>query len=233
MIGGNGMKKKEFAVLGLGRFGRSLALALSESGCEVMVADNNPGSVSEVSESVVHAEIGDVTSKEFLASLGLSNYDAVVVGIGGDLEACVMATMLAKEVGAKFVISKAGSELQSRILKKIGADRVIFPEYETGLRLAMQLSQGHFYDMREISMTHSIAEIDMPEHWIGKTLKELNLRSKYSINIIAIKRGEEIIVTPNPDAPMLADDTLVMLGENTMIEKLIDKNKDQRSDDKA
>lgn len=219
------MKKKEYAVLGLGRFGRSLALGLAEGGCEVMVADRNPGTVNEIADHVLHAEIGDVTNREFLESLGLSNYDVVIIGIGGNLESCVMATMLAKEVGAPFVIAKAGSDLQVKMLKKIGADRVVFPEYESGVRLATQLAHGHFYGLKEITMTHSIVDIDVPERWIGKSLKDLDLRSKFKINIIAIKRESEIIVTPDPYSPLSEGDTLVILGENGMIERIIERNK--------
>ena len=219
------MNKKEYAVLGLGRFGRSIALSLAQAGCEVMVADKESANVSMVVENVVHAEIGDVTNREFLESLGLSNYDGVIIGIGSNLESCVMATLLAKEVGAKFVIAKAGSDLQAKILKKIGADRIIFPEYETGIRLANQLVHGNGFDVIELSSTHSIMEVDVPEQWVGKTLKTLDIRAKYKVNIIGIKHEGELLAPPDPDMPFSDDDVLIALGENNMLDKMVSWNK--------
>ena len=159
-------KNKEFAILGLGRFGISIARSLSEEGCEVMAVDKQPEIVNEVVDYVTHAEIGDITSKEIIESLGLSNYDVVIIGIGDDLSACVMATILAKEVGAKFVLAKAGSELHARILRKVGADKVIFPELETGRRIARQLVYGNYFDAIGLSSTHSMMEVGCPMEWV-------------------------------------------------------------------
>ncbi|MDE6635860.1 MAG: TrkA family potassium uptake protein, partial [Lachnospiraceae bacterium] len=152
------MQRKEFAILGLGRFGVSLAKSLAEEGCEVMAVDKNEDVVNEVVEYVMHAEIGDITNKDFVASLGLSNYDGVIIGVGDDLSAGVMATILAKEERAELVIAKAGSELQARVLRKVGADKVIFPEKEIGQRIARQLVHGNYFDAIGLSSTHSILE---------------------------------------------------------------------------
>lgn len=214
------MEKKEFAVLGLGRFGVSLAESLAEAGCEVMVADKKSDMVEEVVDYVVHAEIGDVTNKEFLQSLGLSNYDGVIVGIGDDLAAGVMTTILAKEAGAKFIIAKAGSELQARILKKVGADSIVFPELETGRRIANQLVHGNYFDAVNLSATHSIMDIYCPEEWSDKSLKDLNLRAKYKVSVIAVKREENLYVNPEADHKLNAGDILVVLGDNNQLDKI-------------
>lgn len=214
------MVKKEFAVLGLGRFGISLAKSLADAECEVMVVDSSGDMVEEVADCVVHAEVGDVTNREFLESLGLSNYDGVIIGIGDDLEAGVMATILAKEAGARFVLAKAGSELQARILRKVGADKIVFPELETGRRIANQLVHGNYFDAIELSDSHSIMEIGTPAEWNGKTLKLLNLRAKYHVNVVGMRRGGELIVNPDPDMPISTDDIFVILGENNVLEKL-------------
>lgn len=214
------MQRKEFAILGLGRFGASLAKSLAEEGCEVMAVDKSEEVVNEVVEYVMHAEIGDITNKDFVASLGLSNYDGVIIGVGDNLSAGVMATILAKEERARLVIAKAGSELQARVLRKVGADKVIFPELEIGRRIARQLVHGNYFDAIGLSSTHSILEIQCPSEWVGHTLKSLNLRAKYGVSVIGIKRDEEVIVNPSPDLPIMGDDLLIMLGENSVLEKL-------------
>lgn len=214
------MQRKEFAILGLGRFGISLAKSLAEEGCEVMAVDKNEDVVNEVVEYVMHAEIGDITNKDFVASLGLSNYDGVIIGVGDDLSAGVMATILAKEERAELVIAKAGSELQARVLRKVGADKVIFPEKEIGQRIARQLVHGNYFDAIGLSSTHSILEIVCPSEWTGHSLKSLNLRAKHGVSVIGIRRDEELIVNPSPDMPIMEDDLLIMLGENSVLEKL-------------
>lgn len=224
------MGKKEFVVLGLGRFGISLAKSLSDAECEVMVVDSSEEMVGEVSDSVVHAEVGDVTNREFVESLGLSNYDGVIIGIGDNLEAGVMATILAKEAGAKYVLAKAGSELQAKILRKVGADKIVFPELETGRRIANQLVHGNYFDAIELSDTYSIMEINTPYVWEGKTLKLLNLRAKYHINVIGLRRGDELIVDLDPDMPISPDDIFVMLGENKILDKFYNKTSIRESD---
>lgn len=212
--------KKEFAILGLGKFGISLATSLSDAGCEVMVADREAKMVDMVVDFVAHAEVGDITDREFLASLGLSNYDAVIIGIGDDLEAGVMGTILAKELGAKMLIAKAGSELQAKILRKVGADKVVFPERESGIRIANQLVHGNYFDAIELSDIYSILDIPVPEAWVGKSLAALGIRSKHKVSILGIRRGENLIINPAPTAPLAQDDLLIVLGENKHLEKL-------------
>lgn len=219
-------KKKEFAVLGLGKFGISLAKCLSDAGCEVMVVDTDSEMVNIVADYVVHAEVGDVTNRDFIETLGLSNYDGVIVGIGDNLEAGVMATILAKEAGAVYVLAKAGSELHARILKKVGADKIIYPEMESGRRIANQLVHGNYFDVIELSTTYSIMEIDAPDAWAGYSFKTLNLRAKYNVNVIGIRRDEETFINPSADMPIYANDVLVVIGDNDALEKLSSMTKD-------
>lgn len=214
------MQRKEFAILGLGRFGASLAKSLAEEGCEVMAVDKSEEVVNEVVEYVMHAEIGDITNKDFVASLGLSNCDGVIIGVGDNLSASVMATILAKEERARLVIAKAGNELQARVLRKVGADKVIFPELEIGQRIARQLVHGNYFDAIGLSSTHSILEIQCPSEWVGHSLKSLNLRAKHGASVIGIRRDEDVIVNPSPDLPIMSDDLFIMLGENSVLEKL-------------
>lgn len=222
------VKKKEFAVLGLGKFGLSLAKCLADSSCEVMVVDRDAEMVDLVADYVVYAEVGDLTNKDFIGSLGLSNYDAVIIGIGDDLEASVMATILAKESGAKMILAKAGSELQARILRKVGADSIVFPEQESGIRIGNQLVRGNYFDAIELSDTYSIVELPLPESWIGHTFISLDLRARYKVNVIGIKRDEEMIINPDPKKTLMGNDLLVVLGDNDNLEKLRKVERDDR-----
>lgn len=156
-------KNKEFAVLGLGKFGMSLAKCLADAGCEVMAVDMDRKMVNEAAEYATYAEVGDVTDKEFIDTLGLSNYDGTVIGIGDNIEASVMAAIIAKEAGAKYVLAKAGGDLHAKILRKVGADKVIYPEFDAGLRTANQLVHGNYFDATSLSATYSIMEIGAPE----------------------------------------------------------------------
>ena len=225
-------RNKEFALLGLGKFGMSLAKCLSDAGCEVMAVDLDSKMVSEVADYVTYAEIGDVTEKEFTDTLGLSNYDGVVIGIGDNLEASVMATILAKEAGAGYVLAKAGNDLHAKILKKVGADKVIYPEFDAGLRTANQLVHGNYFDATSLSATYSIMEIDAPSRWNGYSLKALDLRVKYGVNVIGIMREDEMFVNPAADMPICEDDVLIVLGENDVLEKLGNMAKENTDDRK-
>lgn len=226
------MKNMEFAVLGLGKFGMSLAKCLGDAGCEVMAVDLDKKAVSEVAYTATYAEIGDVTDKEFMYSLGLSNYDGIVIGIGDNLESSVMATILAKEAGAKYILAKAGNDIHARILKKVGADRVIYPEYDAGIRTANQLMHGNYFDAIFLSELYSIMEIDAPSGWYGHSLRMLDLRAKYKVNVIGIMRGEEMFVNPDADMPICEDDVMIVLGENNVLEKLGIMSKENKDDRK-
>lgn len=215
------MAKKEFVIFGLGRFGKSVALTLAESGCEVLVVDDNEEAIHEMADFVTYAVKADVTDPDALSTLGISNFDGAIVGIGTDLEASVMVTILAKELGIPYVLAKAKTELHAKILKRVGADAVVFPEKETGVRIAHNLLLGNFFDAVELSSTYSMMELDLLNEWDGKSLLQLGLRAKYKINVIGIKRGNELDINPAPDKILKNNDVLIVIGENDMLNKLI------------
>lgn len=214
------MQNKEFVVFGLGRFGTSVAITLAESGCEVLVVDDNEDKINEIAPFVTHAIRAHVTDSDTLKTLGIKNFDGAVVAIGEDLEASVMTTILVKELGIPYILAKAQSDIQAKILKKVGADMVVFPEKETGVRIANNLIMGNFFDAVELSSTFSLIECDPLKDWIGKSLKELNLRARYKVNVIAIKRYDEINVTPDANEPIEADDVMIFIGQNEYLNNL-------------
>lgn len=214
------MARKEFVVFGLGRFGKSVATTLAEGGCEVMVVDNDEDKIHEIADYVTYAVRADVTEAEALESLGLSNFDGAVIAIGENLEASVMVTILVKELGVPYVLAKAQNELHAKVLKKVGADMVVFPEKETGIRIANNLMMGNFFDAIELSSTFSMMELDILQEWIGHSLRELNLRAKNKINVIGIKRDDQLNINPDADMPLERNDVLVIIGKNEILNKL-------------
>lgn len=214
------MAKKEFVVFGLGRFGTSIAKTLSDGGCQVMVVDDDEDKIHEIADSVTYAVKADVTDADALASLGISNYDGAIIAIGKNLEASVMVTILVKEMGVPYVLAKAQNELHGKVLKKVGADMVIFPEKESGIRIANNLMMGNFFDAVELSANFSMMDLDIPEDWIGHSLKELNLRARKKINVIAVKRKDHLNINPEVDEPLEKDDVLVVIGKNEILNKL-------------
>lgn len=226
------MKKvlmKEFLVIGMGRFGTSVAKTLAESGCNVLAVDSDAARVNDVADCVTRAMVVDVTNAEEFASLGASNFDAAIIAIASSMEISVMATILAKEAGIKHVVVKANSEIHAKVLKKVGADLVLQPEMESGQRIAHRLAMGNFLDIFELTNDFSMMEIDVPESWIGKTLIELNLRSRLRLNVVAIKsKNGTIEITPDAAKPLEATCTIVVVGSNASLKKLtleVDNNK--------
>lgn len=214
------MARKEFVVFGLGRFGKSVATTLAEGGCEVMVVDNDEDKIHEIADYVTYAVRADVTEAEALENLGLKNFDGAVIAIGENLEASVMVTILVKELGVPYVLAKAQNELHAKVLKKVGADMVVFPEKETGIRIANNLMMGNFFDAIELSSTSSMMELDILQEWIGHSLRELNLRAKNKINVIGIKRDDQLNINPDADMPLERNDVLVIIGKNEILNKL-------------
>lgn len=219
------MEKKEYVVFGLGRFGNSIATALAEGGCNVLVVDQNYDKVQEMADVVTYAVQGDVTDSELLEGLGISNFDGAIVAIGENLEASVMVTILAKELGIPYVMAKAQNELHSKVLKKVGVDCVVFPEKDTGVRMAHKLIMGNSFNAIELSSKFSIMELDVPIEWDGHSLKELNIRVKHNINVIGIKRESELDINPSPGKKLLQGDTLVVIGDNDVLNRLKSKQK--------
>lgn len=219
------MAKKEFVVFGLGRFGKSVASTLAESGCNVLVVDSNPDKVHDMADVVTYAVTGDVTDAEMLQSLGLSNFDGAIVAIGENLEASVMVTILAKEMGIPYVMAKAQNDLHAKVLKKVGVDLVVFPEKETGIRLAHNLVMGNFFNAIELSSNFSIMELAVPEAWNGQSLKELNIRAKYNLNVIGIRKASELDINPAADETISKEDVLIVIGDNNSLDRFNKKVK--------
>lgn len=214
------MQKKEFVVFGLGRFGGAVAKALAESGSEVLVVDKDEEQIQELADTVTYAVQADVCDSETIASLGIGNYDAAIVAIGQSLEASVMITILAKEMGVPFVLAKARNEIHAKVLKKVGADRIVFPEKETGIRIANNLVLGNLFNATELSETTSIMELDVPAAWDGHSLRELNLRQSYKVNVIGLKHNGRVEINMDPDELLVENDTLVVIGNNEVLNKL-------------
>ena len=216
---------KQYIVIGCGRFGSSVASTMHHLGHQVMAIDKYEDSVQSISDKVTHSLIVDVTDEQALRSLGLGNFDVAVVAIGSDIRASIMATLIAKEMGVELIICKAKDELQAKVLYKIGADRVVFPERDMGVRVAHNLVSDNILDHIELDPEYSIVEIVTPNSWVGKTLIELELRARYEITVLAIKTGKNINVTPSPDEELTAGSILVIIGQNTSITAITSGNK--------
>lgn len=214
------MKRKSFAVIGLGQFGMSLAETLAEFDCDVLAIDDKEENVQEVADKVTYAVKADVREQGVLKSLGVQNVDVAVVAVAENMEASIMATMQAKELGVPFVLAKAMNDLHGRILSKIGADEVICPEQSMGLRVARNLMSDGFVDMFELSREFSMAEFRIPSGWVGKSLLQLRIREKYHINIIAVKKGENVDVNLKPEEILEEGCTLVAVGKNDDLNNL-------------
>ena len=204
---------KSYVVIGLGRFGSEVARQLYKCGCEVLAVDLKSELVQQISADVTHAAVGDSRDKEVLRMLGVSDFDCAVVGIGDDLAASVLITMNLKELGVPHLVCKAHDDTHQRILKQLGADRVVIPEKENAARLAKSLSSANLLDYIELSDEYSIVELPAPNSWVGKNLKELNVRAKLGVNILAVRRNGKLDVSPSADAPFQGEDILVVLGD--------------------
>lgn len=216
-------RKKQFVVLGLGRFGLSVAKALSDNGYDVLAAGNDPEAVQIASGFVTHAVCIDVTDDLSMKALGIGNFDVAIVSIGNHLEASVMATLQAKEMGIPYVVAKAQNDAHKQILQKIGADRVIFPEREMGIRLANSLMYGNFFEFMELSSEFGIAEFEPPKSWIGKTLAQLEIRGRYDLNVVAIRHNGKTEASPRADRAIHEKDILIVMGENRAIQRYLEK----------
>ena len=204
---------KSYIVIGLGRFGSEVALRLCEYGCEVLAMDTGNESVQQISSSVTHAVVGDARDKEVLRALGAAEFDCAIVAIGGNLANSVLATMNLKELGVPRIVCKAHDETHRQVLLKLGADQVVIPEKENAARLARNLSSPNVLDYIELSDEYGIIEVPAPKRWLNKSLKELNVRAKLGVNIIAIERDGNINVSPAADYAILEGDILVVLGD--------------------
>ncbi len=212
--------KQSYAVFGLGRYGTAVARELAEDGAEVLAVDLNEEVVNAASLLIPYCKCADVTDPEVIKQLGISNVDVVVISMAGDLEASVMATMLCKEAGVKTVIVKCSNEMNCKIMTKVGADQVVIPESESGIRLAKNLLSSGFVDIIELSKDVSMVELSVRPEWEGKTLIELSLRKKYGINVVAITKGKEVTTNINPEEPLHPEMKLIVIGNTTKLNKL-------------
>jgi len=215
--------KKQFAVIGIGRFGSSVAKTLCGLGHEVLAVDRNQDRIQEIADYVTHAVQADATDEEALKSLGIRNFDAVVVSIGDDIQSSIMIALLCKEMGVKFVVGKAQNDLHAKVLYKIGVDKVIFPERDMGMKIAHHLASTNIIDYIELASDYSLVEVTAIPEWVGKSLRQINMRVVYGLNVVAIKRGEDVLISPKGEDVINEGDVLVTIGKNDYIKKLEDK----------
>ena len=211
------MKRKSYVVIGLGKFGAAVAVRLCELGNEVLVIDDSTENVQRIEPFVTCAVVADARDEAVLDSLGAANYDCAVVAIGTDLAANIIVTLNLKDLGVPRVVCKATDEVQKRALEKVGADRVVIPERETGIKLAQSLASSSVLDFIELSPDIGIAEIQTPPAWAGKSLKDLDLRGKYGVNVIAVRHGDTVELTADAFKPLEEGLVLVVLGRNEQL----------------
>ena len=210
---------KNILLIGLGRFGKHIALQLNKLGHEVMAVDSNEERVNEILPIVTNAQIGDSTNTEFLKSLGIGNFDVCIVTIGGNFQNSLETTSLLKELGAKLVVSRAERDVQEKFLLRNGADEVIYPEKQVANWAAIRYTADHIRDYIEVDEAHAIFEVEVPEGWIGKTVGELDIRRKYSINIMATKENGKINMAVSPETVLTDNITLLVLGAYKELQK--------------
>ena len=210
---------KNILLIGLGRFGKHIALQLNKLGHEVMAVDSNEERVNEILPIVTNAQIGDSTNTEFLKSLGIRNFDVCIVTIGGNFQNSLETTSLLKELGAKLVVSRAERDVQAKFLLRNGADEVVYPEKQVANWAAIRYTADHIRDYIEVDEAHGIFEVEVPEEWIGKTVGELDIRRKYSINIMATKENGKINMAVSPETVLTDNITLLVLGAYKELQK--------------
>lgn len=213
-------RDQSYAVFGLGRYGRAVARELVENGIEVIAVDMDEEIVNDAISEIPFCKCADVTDPEVIKQLGIANVDVVIIAMATNLEASVMATMLCKEIGVKTVIAKCSSEMNCKILSKVGADRVVFPENESGIRLAKNLLSSGFVDLIELSKDVSMIEMNVKPEWEGKCLLELNLRKRYSLNIVAIVQGDDICVNIDPEQALEKNMKLIVIANTEKLNKI-------------
>ena len=212
--------KKTYAVFGLGRYGTAVAKELVENGMEVIAVDFDERIVNAAADVLPICKCADITDPDVIQQLGINNVDVVIIAMANNLEASVMAVTLCKEAGVPTVIAKCANEMHQKILNRVGADKVVFPENESGIRLAKDLLSSGFVDMVSLARNVSIIELDVKPEWEGKNLIELNLRKKYSINVVALRREETVSVDIDPHAPLLKSDKLIVIANTDKLAKL-------------
>lgn len=209
-----------YAVFGLGKYGRAVAKELVNNGAEVLAVDSDEEIVNDAGMEIPFCKCADMTDPDVLEQLGIGNIDVVIIAAATNLEASVLATLLCKEAGVKTVIAKCADATHQRILSKVGADRVVFPENESGIRLARNILSSGFMDLIDLSDDVSMVQLEVKKEWQGKSLLELNLRKKYSINVVAISKGEKVEINIDPERPLEKDMRLIVIAYTSELEKL-------------
>lgn len=210
---------KSVLLIGLGRFGKHIALQLDALGHEVMAVDHNEDRVNDALPFVTNAQIGDSTNAEFLASLGIGNYDLCIVAIGNDFQSSLETTSNLKELGAKLVVARASRDVHAKFLLRNGADEVVYPEKQVAKWTSIRFTSNHIIDYIELDDTHSIFEVSVPKQWVGMSIGQVDIRRKYDINIVAIKQNGRMNVAVTPDTVLTADKTLLVIGEYRALQK--------------
>lgn len=211
---------KTYAVFGLGRYGSAVALELVQSGAEVLAVDADPDIVNAFAEKIPLCKCADVTDPAVIRQLGISNIDVVIIAMAQELEASVMAVMLCKEAGVPKVIAKCSSEMHRQILQKVGADMAVLPESESGTRMARNLLSSGFLDIFELSSDVAMVEVEVKDEWVGKTIRELNLRRRFDMNIVAVCQGENVNISIDPEMSLSKDMRLVVIAHTDRLSRL-------------
>lgn len=210
---------KTILLIGLGRFGRHIAMKLYDLNCQVMAVDNNEERVNSILPFVTNAQIGDSTSEEFLASMGIRNFDVCIVAIGDDFQSSLETASLLKELGAKKVIARASKGVQEKFLLRNGADEVVYPEKQLAAWTAARCTSEHILDYIELDADYSIFELSIPDNWNGKTIVQLDIRKKYGINILGIRKNGKLTMDIIPDTMLSTETSLLVLGKQKAIQK--------------
>ena len=210
---------KSILLIGLGRFGKHIAMNLSQLGCQVLAVDHVEERVNEVLPYVTSAQIGDSTNEEFLRSLGVGNFDACIVAVGNDFQSSLETASLLKELGAKLVVARAARDVQEKFLLRNGADEVVYPEKQLAKWTTIRCSADHILDYMELDEEHAMFEVTVPEEWAGRTIGQIDIRRRFHINIMGVKKGGKLELTLSPDSLLGAGETMLVLGKNKDLQK--------------
>ena len=210
---------KSILLIGLGRFGKNIAMNLSQLGCQVLAVDHVEERVNEGLPYVTRAQIGDSTKEEFLRSLGVENFDACIVAVGNDFQSSLETASLLKELGAKLVVARAARDVQEKFLLRNGADEVVYPEKQLAKWTAIRCSADHILDYMELDEEHAMFEVTVPEEWAGHTIGQIDIRRRFHINIMGVKKGGRLELTLSPDTLLGAGETMLVLGKNRDLQK--------------
>ncbi len=207
------MKKQSYIVIGLSTFGKYIVRSLSLARIELLVIDRDPKRLEEVSDLVLNTICADAADPDVLTQLGISSFDGAVVDTEKNLESKVLITMQLKELGVPNIIVKAASEIEGRVLRRVGADKVILPDREMAVRMANQIAGGKYFETIELPQEYSIADFAVPSEWFEKSIRELAIRAKYALTVLGVRRGDDLLVNPSPDLVLQSGDITVLLGE--------------------